>query len=607
MGTENNGTTDTETENPPPTEPGTLPAVLQELVLEAREVLVLFWQSPRGRDLRLASRAAGHTAMAAIATWLTAVAICLVTWLVSAPPASPISGPLHAGGELWLLAHHAALTVPEGRVAFAPLGFTVLVLLALHHAAPEPEPLSGPQPGPHADSQAGTRGTHLGALVLGAAAGYATTAAFIARTATTSDVHPDLAQAIILAACFGAAVPAVLHWRRVAALIELPAWMGDAVRAAALASAVLGAAAAALVAGMLIAHFPERGWPHDAADATGMFALVLALLPNALGWAVGYLAGPGFAIGTGTTVSVLRIDTGKRPAFPLLHAVPQSGAYPYSLAFLLVPLSAGVAAATILHRAGQTEGRTRQDQLRAAATATVATALGAVAVATLSGGSLAGGRMAAVGPSPWRTGAAVAALVGTALAAALTLPWLAQALRSLTIRGLLTVLTRPPTLLVSRLYRLTLQMARRTGQRLARVRVLPRVRRRVSRSPDASGTEVGIAVGTPQSDERGKSSEESSRQEQLGGPGNRPVSQREHPHEAPEREEHRPGDASPVPPESAHDRDPDPQPGPENPDGEPEEVDAVPGGDVLGLGVGAGEDVGLDAVHGGVRDDHREN
>lgn len=370
--TENSGTTETETDTPPPTGPDTLPAVLQDLVLEAREVLILFWHSPRGRDVRLASRAAGHTAMAAVATWLTAVAICLVVWLVSAPPASPVSGPLQAGGELWLLAHHAALTIPDGRVAFAPLGFTVLVLSALRHAVSESEPETG-------------RGSRLGALVLGAAAGYATTAVFIAGTATTSDVHPDLAQAVFLAACFGAAVPAALHRRRVAAFIDLPAWTGDAFRAAALACAIFVAAAAALVAGTLVAHFPERGWPHSAADATGMFVLVLAVLPNALGWAVGYLAGPGFAVGTGTTVSVLRIDTGKRPDFPLLHAVPQSGAYPYSLAFLLVPLSAGIAAAVVLHRAGQAEDLNRNDQLRAAATATVVTALAAAAVATLSG------------------------------------------------------------------------------------------------------------------------------------------------------------------------------------------------------------------------------
>lgn len=505
MGMENGGTPDAATttpepDPPPPTSaslpgsgpaPAPLAAVLRDLVLEARETLIFFWDSPRGRRLRVATRAAGHTALAAVATWLTAVAVCLVVWMVSAPPVSPISGPLHVGGQLWLLAHHIALGVPAGRVAVAPLGFTLLLVLALYHASPEP---------------AAGRGTHLAAMISGSGAGYAVAAAFIAQSAGTTDVRPDLAQTVVAAACFGAAVPAAVHWRRIAVLIGLPAWGGEAARATGVACAILGAGAAALVAGTVIAHFPERGWPHGVADAAGMFALVLALFPNAVGWAVGYLAGPGFAVGAGTTVSVLRVHVGKRPDFPLLHAVPQVGGYPYTLAVLVVPLGAGIAAAAVLRRAArpvredrdqEIAPRTRRDQLHAAAATALATALAADLIAAASGGPLAGGRMAALGPSPWRTGAAVLVLVGAALLAALTLPWLTDAARTFSVRWLVAGMARPGACLLAghrlhRLHRLALQMPRGAWHRLTRV--LLRVRAPPRTAP---GTEPRTAPEKP--------------------------------------------------------------------------------------------------------------
>ena len=52
----------------------------------------------------------------------------------------------------------------------------------------------------------------------------------------------------------------------------------------------------------------------------------IAYLPNAVLWAIAYMLGPGFAVGTGTVVAPAGSAVGLVPAFPLLAALP-SGAH----------------------------------------------------------------------------------------------------------------------------------------------------------------------------------------------------------------------------------------------------------------------------------------
>ena len=93
---------------------------------------------------------------------------------------------------------------------------------------------------------------------------------------------------------------------------------------------------ALLVAGSLVMHHGEvetisrqvgGGWG-------GVPILVLGVLaaPNAIIYSIAYLAGPGFALGTGTSVSLTSTAHGTLPAFPLLGAVPSGhGANPAGL------------------------------------------------------------------------------------------------------------------------------------------------------------------------------------------------------------------------------------------------------------------------------------
>ena len=387
---------------------------LRELAADWGQTLLAAWNGPYGRDLRLAARAAAHAALAAIATWLAAVTLCVAVWLVSAPNTAGITAPLRVAGQLWLLGHHAALDVPAGRVALAPLGFTALLVFALWQTAVAPV----------------ARPVHLAYTAFGAATGYCLVAALVASGAATSDVHPDTAQAVLFAVLFGALVPTAARWRRIAGFCDAPRWVSTAARAAATACAVLIGGGALTLAGTLIAHLPEPGWPRGIADAVGMLLLSLGLLPNAVAWSASFVLGPGFAVGTGTGVSVLSAKVGALPVFPLLGALPRGGSriFPYDLAFLALPVAAGVMLALVVTRAGH---HALGDRVRALSAAAVVVALLAGLAATLSGGPLAGGRMATLGPSGWRTAAATLLLLGVTAAVVVLAPSLLLAVRGL--------------------------------------------------------------------------------------------------------------------------------------------------------------------------------
>jgi hypothetical protein len=135
----------------------------------------------------------------------------------------------------------------------------------------------------------------------------------------------------------------------------------------------------------------------------------LAYVPNAIGWAVCYSLGPGFAFGTATVVAPTGAALGPLPIFPMLAALPAgSSALPgwASVAVLVLPYLAGALAGVVLARAAPTpaiEIAPLWGFLCGVVTGCLTGAL-----AAFSGGPLGSGRLAAVGPSGWQ-----AALVAT--------------------------------------------------------------------------------------------------------------------------------------------------------------------------------------------------
>jgi Family of unknown function (DUF6350) len=113
---------------------------------------------------------------------------------------------------------------------------------------------------------------------------------------------------------------------------------------AAAVSGVLAIAALA-VAVMLVANFARVIGLYEQLHGgpLGGFVLTLgqlAVLPNLVIWAAAWLIGPGFAIGTGSTVAPLATTLGPLPALPILGALP-NGQFAFGFLGLLVPVVVG--------------------------------------------------------------------------------------------------------------------------------------------------------------------------------------------------------------------------------------------------------------------------
>ena len=255
---------------------------------------------------------------------------------------------------------------------------------------------------------------------------YAALCAGVAAASATPVLRPSVVSAALaglgtalLGAAAGALRPDRLWW---AAWLRL----GDRTRrtlpAAAAAVCTLLAGGALLAGGSLLGHL---GRATDLAEATapgavggaGLLLLGLSYVPNAVVWAAAWLAGPGFAVGTGTAVGPFAHELGAVPALPLLAALPTAGVPGWvGAAALGVPLAAGAVAGRVLHgrSVSSTRGRALLDVLVAAAWSGAAMAV----LALLAGGAAGGARLAELGPSATRVGAAVAVEVAAGALAA---------------------------------------------------------------------------------------------------------------------------------------------------------------------------------------------
>jgi hypothetical protein len=215
---------------------------------------------------------------------------------------------------------------------------------------------------------------------------------------------------------------------RVAALTawteRIPPMLKDASAAALRAgtgAASLVIAGAALVLTVLV--FGNYGgivslYEQLQAGALGGAALTiaqLAFLPNLVIWLAAWMIGPGFAIGTGSSVSPIGTELGPLPGLPLFGVIP-SGGFSFGLVGILVPIVAGFLAAALL--------RSRATRLRdlhgTPGLLVAAIGIGIVAgielglLAWWSSGALGPGRLHDVGPNPWLVGSIAAAEIAVA-------------------------------------------------------------------------------------------------------------------------------------------------------------------------------------------------
>jgi hypothetical protein len=358
---------------------------------------------------------AATAALWALGAGLVAITLpVLLAWATDGRSGAGAAEATRTAGQLWVLAHGASLAVPGGTVGLTPLGLALLPLALLHRAGRH-SARTAPVPGLRAAGQ----------LSLAIALPYGIGAAVVAAASATTAVRPAPVQALlagVVIALLGAGSGVLRETGQLALAGSLP----DRVRRVAVgggAAAGTIVAAGAALGGLALAVHAGRVTSLAGASAPGfvggvvLLALGVLLVPNAAVWGASWLAGPGFAVGSGTTVGPFATTLGPVPSLPLLGALP-GGPTPVWLgvAVLALPVAAGVLGGLLVSR------RLATASLRTAAweAALVGPAAGVALalLAYLSGGPLGGHRLAAVGPSPWRVGLAVA--VEVALAAAVT-------------------------------------------------------------------------------------------------------------------------------------------------------------------------------------------
>jgi Family of unknown function (DUF6350) len=344
----------------------------------------------------------------AVAGLAVLTAVVLVGWITDTRGTASAGAAIRLAADTWLLAHGGVLHYPGGSADAMPLGLTALAAGLLFRAGAA----AGASP-----AASGRRGPVR--LVVAMAGLYGLIAAFVATAAGTASVHVGVPSAVLgatgLAAVAGGAGAVRSAGLGAAVAARLPGWAPAVARAAAVAVAVLLAAGAFVVAGSLALHGGRARDLTDALDPGLSGGILLALtglvlVPNAAVWTTGFIAGPGFAVGAGTSVSPFAVTLGPVPALPLLAALPQTDTpLPAVRAVLLVPILAGALCGLVISRSAPGGAVQRA---RHAAYAALAGGAAMAVLAVLAGGSVGGGYLTAVGPSPWQLAAATALEVG---------------------------------------------------------------------------------------------------------------------------------------------------------------------------------------------------
>ncbi|MGO2520035.1 MAG: cell division protein PerM [Microbacterium sp.] len=291
-------------------------------------------------------------------------------------------------------------------------------------------------------ARSGTRAARSGAWLWGVVSGslaFALIAAAVAGTARTDVATVPFWLAIVLPAAvyvIGALCGAVRYvWRegdggfidrlhdRVDSWGDWGVVPAEVVRGTAAVAVGLTGVAALAVSVMVLLRGGEVVALFEAArvDATGATVLTLGhliYLPTLLVWAVGWIAGPGFALGAGTAVSPAGTQLGVVPGVPVFGLIPENSSF-WMLIVVLLPVAVGAFAGWMVRSRLVWEDTAHGLPPRAAIAAGIALlSAGVTAVATaLASGSIGPGRLAVVGPHIGWTTLAVGAevLIGAAV------------------------------------------------------------------------------------------------------------------------------------------------------------------------------------------------
>jgi hypothetical protein len=367
---------------------------------------------------------------AALTSLLTVALPLLLVWATSTTSAT-WGDAVRVATQVWLAVHGVGLELPGGQLHLLPLGLTALPAWLCWRAGRR---LAASAPTPEPGGLTGVLRV-VGGPVAGLAAGYAAVTVVGALLAHGNGVRPvwwhALVAGLVLPLAFGGASAirtstqplAAASRRRVTTLLadgwHLPPSLRRAARPAAVGVVSLLALGATLVVVAVALEHQRVLSLHTALDPDAVGTVVLSLaqlaaLPNLALWAVGWWAGPGFAVGVGTAVTPAASTLGLLPLLPVLGALPSPGPLPAAAqGAVLLPVLVG---AVIGWRCVRSAAEGVDPERSPVATAVLDAALAAALVAAvltilvlLSAGSAGPGQLADVGPSAWRVGLALLA------------------------------------------------------------------------------------------------------------------------------------------------------------------------------------------------------
>ncbi len=320
------------------------------------------------------------------------VALTVGAWFTGA--SGSFGGAIKVGVLAWLLAVGGGLHLASATITAVPVGALLGSAYLLYRGGR----WAGARSAVRTFAAAARGASVMGAVFCAAGlAGYAVTA--------SGQAHADLARTALATASAGTVFGGlgVLQGADLWAplLDKVPVEGRATLRGAVVGVGTLLTCGAALVAGSLVAHFSTavrlaEGMHTGVVGGIVLTVAGLAVVPNAAMYAVAFAAGPGFALGTGTSVAPGGVTLGRLPAFPLLASAPRHVTAWWLPLLVVVPLAAGVLAglaATRRHPVTEVGRLALRGGL-----AGLLTGVSAGALTWLASGAVGPGRMADVGP-----------------------------------------------------------------------------------------------------------------------------------------------------------------------------------------------------------------
>lgn len=318
---------------------------------------------------------------------LMTVGLCAIpsfaVWFTPGTETAPALAAVRAAALITLSGLHGGMVLDGTPVTLTPLLVTLLLgwLVAVHG-----------------------RRTESWSAFAGMVAGFTLAAGLLARWSGIGSTFAPAASSMLAAPLFAVVLGGGARTAR-PAWAKLSSRWRRVLRASGAVLAVYVLAGALLAGAAVGSHFEEAValQRHAAPGAAGLPVALLGVgvTPNAVLAAVGYLLGPGFSVGSSTSVSPVALSHGSLPFFPLVAGLP-SGAPATTLGLGLVLALALLAGWLTLRFVGSDASWLRRLADCAAVAAVSAVVL--AALSALAAGSLGDGSLSAIGPLWWAVG-----------------------------------------------------------------------------------------------------------------------------------------------------------------------------------------------------------